>query len=364
MDSIITVLQAYFQNQKLTFTGDVKSTIKAYNTQSLAPFLYYVYGDSFKNVYLASTLIQNKFFYLQREISALFSGGGISHFFIKGSILASLYPDEALRTRGDIDVVVKEEDYQRAKAILEKNGYLYKTAIEYHTAFEKNKLEVELHNNLFRKCDKFYPIFKDCFSHTRVKDKYELIYDENYHFLYALCHYNKHLMYGEGLRYLIDFYYMQKKWPLDYDFIINKIRELKLEKLFRNIQAAIYYLTGEKLPYYEEIDIKYMLDYLLTSGIHARHDPTQLMQNSLLKSGNSKVKLLLNTVFLLKNETRELLYPRLSKHIIAYPIMVIHRIFYLLTHRITKLKTLAKTSTKDTKDLEIIKTKLGIIEEV
>ncbi|UKI49034.1 MAG: nucleotidyltransferase family protein [Clostridium sp.] len=36
--------------------------------------------------------------------------------FLKGSVISSLYPDVALRSRGDIDIVVRKDDYKRAKA--------------------------------------------------------------------------------------------------------------------------------------------------------------------------------------------------------------------------------------------------------
>lgn len=365
MNNFIRTIQCYFKNEKLEYNGDVKSAIKVFNKQSLASFLYFVYGDKFKNVYLGSVLIQNKFFQLQREISVLFNEASISHFFIKGTILCSLYPDEALRTRGDIDVVVEPKNYAKAKQILEQNGYTFLDEIQYHTGYEKNKLEVELHQALFHNDDIFYEYFSEPFKHTRVKNQSELLLDENYHFIYAVCHFNKHLMYGEGLRYIIDFYYMQKKWNLNYVKIIGDLEKLGLKQLFINIQACIHYLTGEKFYGFQDIEIEYMLNYLLNSGIHARGDDEQIFHNAIIKHENtSRFKFLLKTLFLTNLESRQRLYPKLSKRKIYYPILLIHRFFYLCFNKTKRLFQLLKLNKKKNNELINLKKQIGIVEEL
>jgi hypothetical protein len=54
-----------------------------------------------------------------KKVFRLLRESSIEAVLIKGWVAASLYPDRALRPYGDIDLVVKPADYNRAKAIME-----------------------------------------------------------------------------------------------------------------------------------------------------------------------------------------------------------------------------------------------------
>lgn len=53
--NILQILQAYYQNKTYSFTGSVSEEIKKMNQQSLAGYLYFVYGQPFEQVYLGCT---------------------------------------------------------------------------------------------------------------------------------------------------------------------------------------------------------------------------------------------------------------------------------------------------------------------
>lgn len=326
------VLVNYFQGNHLTFEGDVSDCIETFNKQSLSPYLYYVYGNSFFSIYLASVKVQERFYNIEKQLNKIFDENSLPHFYIKGTVLSKIYPDSALRTRGDIDVVIKEEDEEKVTNLLLNNGFEYESKCFHHIGFKKNNLEVEVHTKMLSSDFKIRDLFEDTFEHTKLikKSLYEL--DDTYHYLFCLFHFNKHLKTAEGLRYLLDFYYMQQKFKIDYVLLESLIKKYNLETLHKNIINSIYFITNEKLYGFTNEDSKFFIEYLESNGIHGKN--TDLLSRDIYKS-KSKTYYLLNKVFLFDKESRQQLYPKLSKHIIYYPILLTHRFFKLL---FTKLK--------------------------
>lgn len=142
------LLVNYFQGNHLTFEGNVSDCIETFNKQSLSPYLYYVYGNSFFSIYLASVKVQERFYNIEKQLNKIFDENSISHFYIKGTVLSKIYPDSALRTRGDIDVVIKEEDEEQVTNLLLNNGFEYESKCFHHIGFKKNNLEVEVHTKM------------------------------------------------------------------------------------------------------------------------------------------------------------------------------------------------------------------------
>lgn len=326
---VVDILKAYFNNEQKEFTGDEREIIAKMNKQSLAGFLYFVYpnNQAFKKVYLGATLIQEKFFYIQNELTRIFNENNIDHYFLKGSVLSALYPDVALRSRGDIDIVVRKEDYKRAKEILKKSMYIYQEEAFHHSEFLRNNMLVELHRELFDPSFSFYSYFKDPFKYAiKLSDNlYKL--DDNKHFIFCLCHLDKHLVNsGEGIRYILDFYYMLKKWSLDLNYIKNELHKLNLYDLFLNVCDAIKIITNEDFINKEAYG-ELLLTYMQRDGIHGK-DAKDVRSFNI--TNDSKLKYFLNVLFLPKKEDRKRIYPKLSKSILLYPILFIHRLNHLI----------------------------------
>lgn len=347
---ILQILQAYYQNKVYSFTGDISAEIKKMNEQSLAGYLYFVYGKPFEQVYLGCTLIQEKFYHLQSLISEWFSFNKIKHIFIKGSVLSKLYPDEALRLRGDIDVIVCPKDYARAQVLLKEKNFQLIDECEHHMEYQYEHLDVELHQSLFERYDAFYTYFEDVFEHAVQQSSFLYELEPNYHYLYCLAHLNKHLATGEGIRYILDFYYMYKKWNLNDQFLFTESQKLHLDQLNKSIHGAIYLITSESLI--DDFDIKggqELIDSMLKKGVHAKNEGISketISYQNFLFSNQSKFKYLINTLFLINKDQRKKIYPKLSRHWFLYPILLIHRFFHLTIFRIPSLFKIVFSSKK------------------
>lgn len=359
---ILSMLKSYFKNE----IGQIDSSVEAElvskaKEQALLPFLYYVYQKKeYKQYYIAATITQEQFLALQTEVTNYFTEAKIKHLYLKGSVLYKLYPDKALRTRGDIDVYVEEKKLNEAKKILLDHGYkILSIESRHHIEFLKNNYMVELHFLLF---DEFHNI--TYFNHpfelaTPVTEYLYTLTYENF-FIHCLCHFASHLQMGAGLRYLLDFYYMLKKWEIDKTLLHKKIEEVRYTHLYHNILNAIYVLSNEELDEFSKEDITFFLDYLLRSGIHGFGKDNKREEKGFGIKTN-KMKAIIAGTFMTNKAFRLSKYPRLGKHWFTYPFCLIHRVIYLLCTQTKKLfKLFFSKKNKVTKEEKEFYKKLGI----
>ena len=129
----------------------------------------------------------------------------IQYFSVKGLAIADYYPMPALRTMGDIDLVVK--DKENVKNLLITIGYSFNEEEfngwfnEWH--FFKHGVEFELHDYLMYE-QSLIPIeevryFNKCWDYVTDNEL-----DWNYHFVLLIAHLRKHLLRGVGFRQFLD----------------------------------------------------------------------------------------------------------------------------------------------------------------
>ena len=88
--------------------------------------------------------------YEKEQIAEQLDQAQIPYIFLKGTRLRSLYPEAWMRTRSDIDVLVHEEDLEKASYFLTKNlGYRYESKTHHDIAlFSETNIMIELHFSL------------------------------------------------------------------------------------------------------------------------------------------------------------------------------------------------------------------------
>ncbi|MBP3198778.1 MAG: nucleotidyltransferase family protein [Butyrivibrio sp.] len=171
--------------------------------------------------------------YLKRKealmlLEKALSDNDVNFFLVKGPVVAEYYPVPALRTMGDVDVVVYAEDRERVRDILLELGFTTDGtmgAFEWHFYF--GNLLFELHDRLVydeMTSDELHKaFFNDCWKY--VKDG---AIEPSFHFLYLLLHLRKHFINkGVGLRQFMDVAVMERE-DLNWPWIVKKLRELEL----------------------------------------------------------------------------------------------------------------------------------------
>ena len=189
---------------------------------------------------------------------------------LKGSVIRQYYPEPWLRTSCDIDILVHEEDIERAIAFLtNKNGYtLEKKAYHDYSLFSPAGVHLELHFNLKETRDKIDKLLVKAWDYAYWRDEnyYEYLFTNEFFIYHQLAHASYHFVGGGcGIRPFIDVFLLEKH--LKYDK--NKLDELLTEGGIKIFSDDFYHLSkvwfaGEK---HSEITEK-MEIFLLSGGVY------------------------------------------------------------------------------------------------
>lgn len=140
------------------------------------------------------------------------------YFVIKGPEIAEYYPVPALRTMGDVDIVVKDRSV--AHEVMIKQGFTNITKLsDREWQYYKMNMEFELHDRLVYKelinMDLQEVFFNDFWKYVE-NNKIDL----NFHFVFLIYHLKKHFMNsGVGFRQFVDLAVLIKNAELNWDWI-------------------------------------------------------------------------------------------------------------------------------------------------
>lgn len=138
----------------------------------------------------------------------------IDYCILKGVASAYYYPQEMSRQMGDVDFIVKKEDFKRVDAILKQEGFrAWNMHHVCHEAYSKDDMHFEMHFDFVgmpekEHEDKVRDALQDFFKETREVQEGMFTFvipNDFYHGLVMLMHTQKHLIAeGFGLRHLCD----------------------------------------------------------------------------------------------------------------------------------------------------------------
>lgn len=142
----------------------------------------------------------------QEELCRLLEDNGIAAVILKGTSAAVYYPEPSLRTMGDIDFLVREEDYIRTCELLGHSGYMHAshTGESYrHESFVKDDCWFECHRSFaYRHWAEARRIDEAIQKGISGAAEYRLPSAENG--LVLITHAAQHLDSGLGMRQIID----------------------------------------------------------------------------------------------------------------------------------------------------------------
>lgn len=202
----------------------------------------------------------------------------VPHVFLKGYFIKNYYPVKDMRTMGDIDILIKQEDREKTDKILKNMGY--EPGIQCGEVWDyiKGLTHLELHSqivyqNLHNDQD-YISYFSDAWNHVNRSSEtgmYEL--ESTYHFIFLMVHLAKHMdSYGCGIRMIMDIavYLQRLKEQLDWNQISEAMDELNL-RIFSNhifILCKRWFQSDipQDIKEMEETFYQELCDYVLSAG--------------------------------------------------------------------------------------------------
>ncbi len=186
---------------------------------------------------------------------------------LKGSVVRPYYPMDSMRTSCDIDVLIHQEDLERAVAAFVALGYK-EEARAYHdvSLYSPEGVHLELHFSICENMQSLDGVLAEAWEYARVVEGYRYEFTPEFFSFHMLAHMAYHFLSGGcGIRPLMDLWVMEHRMGIPY---------LLAESLLR--RAGIYTFASEMAALAErcftEGDAAVACDdavcYLLDGGVY------------------------------------------------------------------------------------------------
>lgn len=322
--------------------------------------------------YATTDLKQQKVIELLRKT---FQEHQIRFVFLKGTRVKKLYEHTYMRGMGDIDVLLLDQELQKAeKCLKELNINLVSRSLA-HDLYETNEgVLIELHPRLDHEFNDKYVLFRNTLDYLKPFKGYEYTFDETFELLYLMYHLAKHFeSSGVGLRSILDIGLYAKRYEenIDNNRIETYLIEMKMKRFYQVLlflNKKLFQIETDLLDasfMIENDKLEALVDYIFVSGIHGKGSQFNPMAPRLSNSKNSKkrpFRVLLQTVFPSLKHMKEM-YPILKKNVWLFPVFYLVRLFDLAVFRhkeSAKKVKLLNQGEKERKKIEDIFDTLGL----
>ncbi|MCR5736922.1 MAG: nucleotidyltransferase family protein [Eubacterium sp.] len=255
---LLKTLKSFIHNENPgTFSGDWKKLIQLSQVHSVTSILGYmvmnypqetagVYGEALRKHCLESIGLYSQKAECMKALIEQMNQKGIEHLLFKGFVLREYYPVPELRTFGDIDFLIQQDDRKRCDALMMELGFQRETDWEPVYSYRKGVEHYEIHTDVMEVDVSDRADYQKYFSHTweraKLKEGQTYVFSPEDHLIYVLTHIAKHINgSGAGIRMYLDvavfLKYFEGKLNVEY-------LQQELEKLaFKDFSNMVFTLV-------------------------------------------------------------------------------------------------------------------------
>lgn len=156
--------------------------------------------------------------YAYGKICSAFDETEIAYIPLKGSVIRPYYPYESMRKSCDIDILIHEEDLERALNALEARGFLRGNR-GYHdvSLYSPNKILLELHFSIQENRENLDAVLKDAWKYAVLTGGFRYAFSKEFFVFHIFSHMAYHFLSGGcGIRSLLDIWIMEHKMEISY----------------------------------------------------------------------------------------------------------------------------------------------------
>ena len=280
-----------------------------------------------------------------KQLFDVFDEHGIDHLPVKGSDMKLLYPNPAMRPMGDADVLIRMEQYERIKPIMEQLGYTSGHEIDHEIVWDSKALHLELHKRLIPTENKdYYAYMGDGWQFAKPVRGNRYTLPNEVMFVFLLLHFAKHYRGGGiGVRHAIDLWLYEQKIPMDAVALKAELEKVNMVDFYENIHAMLECWFEDRAW---DAKAEFISAFLFSSGSWGTSKNKLLGQN--LRSnkmngnaGNSRIKLFFAALFP-PLKTMQNRYAVLRKHAWLMPLFWPVRWFDAIFNRHENIRSYAK----------------------
>lgn len=230
---------------------------------------------------------------------------------LKGSVIRKYYPEPWMRTSCDIDVLVHENDIEKAMSFLvKKSGAACKTKGSHDVGLFLNSVHIELHYSLIEsdvvgKAD--IPLQNVWNYAQQIEQTSQYTLNEEMFYYYHIAHMAKHFIHGGcGIRPFIDLWLYNRVNTGNTDKRNELLLEGGLVKFSgKTEKLSSVWVEGKK----HDITTQEMEGFILRGGVYGTFDNSVIIQQS---KKRGKFYYVLSRIFL-PYKTLTKYYPKLKR---------------------------------------------------
>ena len=275
---------------------------------------------------------------------------GIDHMLLKGTSLKHLYPSSELRLMSDIDILIRESQYEAIRPIMTAFGFKQTSEADHELTWKKApKLTVELHTRLIPSYnDDYYEYYKNAWEHAvpvaDVPCRFAMPHEDEYIFIFT--HMTKHYRDGGiGVKHLVDLWLYAERHPdLDLAYVKRELEALDLFVFYENIVRTLETWFASALP---DAITEHITERVMQSGVFGRVEKGTAAKAARVSARRSssvagtRVREAIRSVFMpLSSMQRK--YPVLKKIPILLPVFWVVRLVNALIFRRKNVRRIAK----------------------
>ncbi|MDD3173827.1 MAG: nucleotidyltransferase family protein [Herbinix sp.] len=264
---------------------------------------------------------------------------------LKGCLLKEMYPRADMRSMADLDILIDQENANKAKSIMKRLGYDCKSMAGHHASYFMPPIfNVELHIMMVNENSDYYNYYKHVWNRAvQSKDNpYHYYLTWNDYYIYMLVHFAKHYFHsGSGIRSIMDIHIFinNHSKDLDYDYLKTELMKLNLWDFHNNVTALsnVWFAGGKSNDEQDK-----MAQYIILSGTYGNSSNRIVneIQRQKEKCGNlkkAKINYFIKRAFL--NKTTMLYsYPFLSTFAFMLPFCWVHRLIKAMLFKQSRIK--------------------------
>lgn len=327
--------------------ADWKSLAISARSSGLLPCLAYYYQSLpdekkpseeitafFKKNLIKSTVVGTNQLSSVYEMQQIFEKNKIYNLVVKGAKTKTRYPDEVLRSMGDIDILYKPEQHKEFYNLMMNSlGYEDFQEGRKNDTYTKNKIiVVEAHRQLVSTeseyIDYLNTVWERAIPCQNCKYTYEMTIEDE--FIYNIIHLVEHFKQGGvGIRFIMDIW-VYNNLDMNREYLKQELENLGLFDFYVTMsQLADYWFgNGESTELLEKLG-----EFICSSGIFGNRENVSAMA---IEDG-SKIKTIIKVCFpSYKDMTTMFLW--LKKYPFLLPIAWLIRAFRSLTKRKNNVK--------------------------
>lgn len=279
------------------------------------------------------------------RLQKAFDEKNVDYALLKGSALKKMYPSSEMRLMSDVDILIRQEQYDAVRQCMEQLGYTH-TGESNHEIIWKKKpyMVVELHKRVIPSYNEdYYRYYADPWEKfkpdAQKPNQYWMNREDEY--IYLFTHMTKHFRDGGiGLRHITDLWlYRLQNSDLDWAYIEAEMEKMGLGTFYKNVEQAICALFSGGA---ETQLTEYMIERFVESGAYGLREKCRIAdaakksaREGSAQTARRKQKwgMLFPAMFYMKQQ-----YPILRKLPFLLPFMWLYRLVNILLFKRSKIR--------------------------